>query len=80
MSIVGGYTLDLYCDHKAHVKAFDYWSNPSTFCGHTKSYCYAEARKSGWKLAGKKAICPKCAGKKERETKVDHDTNPGSIH
>ena len=66
--IVGGYTLDLYCDSEKCPVGFKAgrWS----FTGPTKARCMREARKGGWKIRLGKAICPKCAvARHPKETK-----------
>lgn len=68
--IVGGYTLDLYCDN-SEIKAgevtdrhgHDFQEFPHQFYAETGEACRRKARKQGWRLdmrgAGK-AYCPKC--------------------
>lgn len=68
--IVGGYTLDLYCDSgldqpygtRGHSGApDDGGAYPGTFCAETGRDCRWLARKAGWKfLRGRRVICPTC--------------------
>jgi hypothetical protein len=61
--IVGGYTLDLYCDRESTRHAYKEF--PHVFYAQTGSRCRREARAVGWNLTrGGEAICPKCSGKK----------------
>jgi hypothetical protein len=66
--IVGGYTLDLYCDCPTHVDTYKEF--PDQYYGERGSKCRSQARRMGWKLSWKTgigiAICPKCSGKKPR--------------
>jgi hypothetical protein len=63
--LVGGYTLDMYCDHQAHGdggKVFFFADGPN---------CYAQvrasARKAGWVIRRDgTAVCPACSGKAVR--------------
>ena len=70
--IVGGYTLDLYCDNKSTQHAHG-WIDindvgrgkfPKQFTGRTYTGCAAEARRNGWKIKGDVAICPDCRQKR----------------
>lgn len=56
--IVGGYSLDLYCDNPQCC------DNPAYFEGGTASECRKQARRAGWELdlAARTAICPACRG------------------
>lgn len=72
MSIVGCYSLDLYCDNGGD-QAHDWKvSFPHQFTGETASTCRKQARERGWKLdlVNYKAYCPRCvkAGKFPKET------------
>lgn len=60
--IVGGYTLDLYCDNEqAHGVKGVY----NEYVHEFGATCRAMARKDGWKLTPEgKAYCPLCGGKK----------------
>lgn len=66
--IVGGYTLDLYCDnpdceHKPH-------RGPAAEYTHELgSVCRRLAKKDGWKLNHRQGIatCPHCASPTETE-------------
>lgn len=66
MTIVGGYTLHLYCDstkhepwQRGHPPAFIELYHPNRL-----GSCFRDARKLGWKIdrARGVALCPKCAG------------------
>ena len=67
MTILGFYTLYLYCD-KVNIpngKVTDgihmYDEFPYTYCSELCSECRSEARKDGWILKRNgDAICPKC--------------------
>lgn len=63
--IVGGYTLDLYCN--TTNPKHEYNEFPHQFYAETGSECRAAARRAGWKLDLKtgKAWCPKCERPKE---------------
>ena len=68
--IVGGYTLDLYCDHPRHAEhsyAIKNETHPDQYTGETGSECRAKARRRGWKLDLREgqAICPYCGEKFE---------------
>lgn len=67
--IVGGYTLDLYCDHKDH-KPGTISSSGEQFFGETFSQCKRLASRAGWKFSRNKspaeAYCPACVKKKPR--------------
>ncbi len=71
--IVGGYTLDLYCDNEKPypdgIHPFKYF--PQEFVGETRQECAKEARQVGWKLNFNKrtAICPICNNKKYQTRK-----------
>jgi hypothetical protein len=55
LQYVGGYTLDLYCDHQ-HTET----SSFASFYGQKFSDCAKEARKRGWRIDKKTrtATCP----------------------
>lgn len=61
--IVGGYTLDLYCDRES--KAHEYKEFPHEYTAELGSVTRRNARRDGWVLNMKEgtAICPKCSGK-----------------
>lgn len=63
--IVGGYSLDLYCDNE-ETKNHPYNYFPHQYAGNTRGECFRDARKDGWILNyyKNKAICPLCSGKK----------------
>ncbi len=66
--IVGGYTLDLYCDGDypghAHgwidIEDVNRGTFPVQFVGRSERECKAEARKHGWRLRNSKVLCPMC--------------------
>lgn len=66
MSIIGCYTLDLYCENDKPVGEVDLVHShnefPHSFCHESGSVCRKRARKTGWRLNLKegKAVCPKC--------------------
>ena len=64
--IVGGYTLDLYCDRKDCVHAYNPEWNPREYIGEHGSSCRAQARRDGWLLSRVHdggATCPECKHK-----------------
>lgn len=77
--IVGGYTLDLYCDDpKHHGFTLDsgrhlvYLSDGATidlidsFVGRTDRECRKQARETGWIFKrDREVVCPFCAKRKE---------------
>lgn len=63
--IVGGYSLDLYCDKENHEHLWNEF--PHKYTGEFGSDCRAQARRDGWKLKAYVAICPKCAKKEEKK-------------
>jgi len=70
--IVGGYTLNLYCDGEAHGNG--HFSEFAEFCDDSIN-CYRavrkEARESGWILRKDgSALCPKCSNKKAKSKEV----------
>ena len=74
MSIIGCYTLDLYCenskvmcgmpDELGHV----YNEFPHQYISEMGSTARREARQDGWKLdmEAQTALCPRCSGKKPK--------------
>lgn len=70
--IVGGYTMDLYCDNdveqpwytKGHSKPGDYGTEtyPDTYYAQTRAQCIKMARKAGWTFRrdGTLDKCPTC--------------------
>ena len=66
--IIGGYTLDLYCDKAKimHDPIHTFDEFPHQFTGHTHSQCVKQARDKGWLLGRKMDLCPKCSGKGSR--------------
>ena len=72
--MVGGYSLDLYCDEvdgadKSLVDTLGhrYDEFPHVYYGEHGSICRAAARRNGWTL-GKRVLCPKCT----KRLKPDH--------
>ena len=64
--MVGGYSLDLYCDEvdgadKTVTDALGhrYDEFPHTYYGEHGSTCRRDTRRHGWTL-GKRVLCPKC--------------------
>lgn len=69
--IVGGYSLNLYCDGEAHGNShfseFKEYFNDSVNCYHVVR---KEAREDGWILKQNgTALCPKCSKKKIKPKK-----------
>ena len=73
MSIIGCYSLDLYCDNEqAHWVEGETWQkgycNVPMFetIGRSRASCFRRARKAGWTIDPRtyKTRCPKCKGKK----------------
>lgn len=65
--IVGGYTLDLYCDKESNQHEYDEF--PDTYADEFGSTCRRRARESGWILKRNgTAICPKCSGRGKKST------------
>ena len=59
--IVGGYTLDLYCDREACQHRNDANWNPRQYTAELGSRCRSDARRDGWLLTRDgKAYCPNC--------------------
>lgn len=71
--VVGGYTLDLYCDCQSD--AHKHGEFPHQFFGETYSGTSRQAKRQGWKITKdrSKAICPKCVsqGLKPKEENND---------
>lgn len=72
MSIVGGYTLELYCENATPGDGrhydFDAYLNPAEYVGEYGSVCRTQARRDGWKLKRDgRAFCPKCSKEREGE-------------
>lgn len=58
--IVGGYTLDLYCDRESPTHLFQEF--PHQYTGENGPACRRLARRHGWRLKRNgEAICPKCS-------------------
>ena len=74
--IVGGYTLDLYCDNVLGKEknlfgglngdAHKYHEFPHNYGGETRQEAERAARKDGWTINNKAGtcLCPKCSGKR----------------
>ena len=76
--IVGGYSLDLYCDE---VGCKDHERNwPVNFYGQTYSECARLARKAGWDISRKDniATCPACRKRKANQSSPSTTGRPGS--
>ena len=59
--IVGGYTLDLYCDEKDCKHEYDPRWHPVQYVGELGSRCRKQARQDGWLLSrDEKTKCPDC--------------------
>lgn len=71
--VVGGYTLDLYCDAEDswmdrtmqfnHHYAMGFQGfGTDQFTGETQAECRAQAKKKGWLIerGGMRAMCPIC--------------------
>jgi len=70
--IIGGYTLDLYCDQEN--ENHEYNEFPQKYYHEQGSVCRARARKAGWVLhKDGTATCPKCNPK---ATPVDAEYHP----
>ena len=76
MSIVGCYSLDLYCEnfdiYEREVEdkfGHRYDDFPDEFTGYDRAECFRNARKAGWVINVRKhtAYCPKCSHKKPKE-------------
>src|ERR1035437_10194182 len=65
---VGCYTLNLYCDYKAHVPKFNEF--PREYTDELGVRCRKAAKRAGWILSfDGTATCPKCAPSLRREWK-----------
>lgn len=68
MSIVGCYSLDLYCDGEPDCQngsCLHTGGSPGQYSAETGSECRRQAREDGWilNLQEQTAVCPKCAKK-----------------
>lgn len=71
MALVGGYTLDLYCDTGGDVFGSNCPNRPVTgslfasFAGTNERDCLRQARRAGWLFKDNNTLsyCPKCSGK-----------------
>lgn len=64
--MIGGYTLDLYCDNAKHNDGIHRGGEfPHTFYDEYGKVCRAKARAAGWLISDKQVLCPKCSGKKQ---------------
>lgn len=71
ISVVGGYSLDLYCaneacDRRAKPNNLPY-SWPQGFFGNTHRDTMRKAKRYGWKIRGRIAFCPDCVKKSAKE-------------
>lgn len=67
LPVVGGYTLDVYCDHENddHEHSAFWPGRVDTFYGETKGECMRAARRRGWTIRrDHTATCPICSGKR----------------
>jgi hypothetical protein len=79
--IVGGYSLNLYCDAENHPEyhkmTLEQRRNPDLepgeFYGETASQCRKQARKAGWRinLVEQTVICPFCCKNQPSERNQD---------
>jgi hypothetical protein len=60
--IVGGYTLDLYCDGPRHRELHPVRTRScdASIGGPTRRDCETQARNMGWKLKDDKCFCKRC--------------------
>ena len=59
--IVGGYTLDLYCDLKDCVHRYDPNWHPAQYVAELGTSCRKQARQDGWLLSRDgTAMCADC--------------------
>ena len=58
--IVGGYTLNMYCDNPDCPHDGDSYWWPKEFIGDRGGKCRAEARVAGWKMDREYTLCPAC--------------------
>ena len=71
MAVVGGYTIDLYCDTGDDVFGADCPHRPlvgscfATYSGLNERDCLRQARRDGWTFreGNTKAFCPSCSKK-----------------
>lgn len=68
MSIVGGYTLDLYCDDDNHNYDYEASMSNASFAVYNQKRCYQIARSHGWiiKTKDNKAYCPSCVNRRKK--------------
>lgn len=70
--IVGGYSLDLYCDYGDKDKGLLHYHRYNGGTAHFDAFSRVEAhrmaREEGWKLEGDKCYCPKHAKSPELTT------------
>lgn len=63
--------IDIVCDGLGCSQPFVSAQPTLTrFTGSSWSECYVKARKHGWTLSLKYALCPCCAGKRQQEQQV----------
>lgn len=65
LMIVGGYSLDLYCDSLMHPR---FTNRLGQFSGADRSDCIKLAKEAGWlfHFRQRTVICPDCAKKAKR--------------
>lgn len=75
--IVGGYSLDLYCDHPEHdqwyrLKRGNTGSCDAQIFGETYGGCAQQARRRGWMLSrdGMRCLCPEHSGKRPKRAAI----------
>lgn len=57
--IVGGYTLDVYCQ-LMKLRPHTYTEGQDSFYASSKKSAYAMARGAGWHFLNKDVTCPEC--------------------
>lgn len=67
MPAIGGYTLELYCDHPTNKHP--YREFPHEYLDpESGASCRRSARKDGWLLDSDMTLCPKCNPRSRRHT------------
>ena len=69
--MVGGYTLDLYCDNRRDSYVEDmalhpHQRFPDQYVGNSLGECKRLARQEGWLISAKRQLCPECRRKGEQ--------------
>lgn len=76
--IVGGYSLDLYCDtnNPAHRKQANHGCDTAQFGGYTKAAAVRMAKRAGWTFNWRThtAYCPVCKTYRPPKEKADERT------